>query len=167
MNIGEKQIIVSEDDIDGLNHVNNSVYLNYLEHGREAWYIKYAGYSYDDFHKDNLGTVVLRIDILYKREALLHDKLQVITKPLKLGNTSFVFEQEINGEKHTSTFVRTDEYEIETYNGKTDTASIRWVNDCEYILQKLHPKNMAEKNVPSSDGTFGLNFIPKASLWGV
>ena len=58
---------------------------------------------------------------------------------------NFLFEQEINGQKHTSTFVRTDKYEIETYNGKTDTASIRWVNDCEYILQKLHPKNMAEK----------------------
>lgn len=58
---------------------------------------------------------------------------------------TFLFEQEINGQKHTSTFVRTDKYEIETYNGKTDTASIRWVNDCEYILQKLHPKNMAEK----------------------
>lgn len=61
----------------------------------------------------------------------------------KIG--TFVFEQEINGEKHTSTFIRTDKYEIETYNGKTDTASIRWVNDCEYILQKIHPKNMAEK----------------------
>ena len=61
----------------------------------------------------------------------------------KTGN--FLFEQEINGQKHTSTFLRTDKYEIETYNGKTDTASIRWVNDCEYILQKLHPKNMAEK----------------------
>ena len=58
---------------------------------------------------------------------------------------TFSFEQEINGEKHSSTFVRTEQYEIETYNGKTDTASIRWVNDCEYILQKLHPKNMAEK----------------------
>jgi hypothetical protein len=23
---------------------------------------------------------------------------------------------------------------------KTDTASIRWVNDCEYVLLKLHPK---------------------------
>ena len=61
----------------------------------------------------------------------------------KTGN--FLFEQEINGQKHTSTFIRTDKYEIESYNGKTDTASIRWVNDCEYILQKLHPKNMAEK----------------------
>lgn len=58
---------------------------------------------------------------------------------------SFSFEQEINGEKHISTFVRTEQYEIETYKGKTDTATIRWINDCEYILQKLHPKNMAEK----------------------
>jgi|SRR5690554_4252197 len=72
---------------------------------------------------------------------------------------TFVFEQEIEGEKHTSTFVRTENFEIETYNGKTDTASIRWVNDCEYILQKLHPKNMAEKKAvhmkiltTSSDG---------------
>lgn len=91
----EKQIIVSEEDIDGLNHVNNSVYLNYLEHGREAWYIKNAGYSYEDFHQANLGTVVLRIDILYKKEALLHDVLWVITAPKKLGNTSFVFQQQI------------------------------------------------------------------------
>lgn len=58
---------------------------------------------------------------------------------------TFLFEQEINGEKHSSTFVRTNQYEIETYQGKKDTASIRWINDCEYILQKLHPKNMAEK----------------------
>lgn len=72
---------------------------------------------------------------------------------------TFVFEQKIEGEKHTSTFVRTENFEIETYNGKTDTASIRWVNDCEYILQKLHPKNMAEKKAvhmkiltTSSDG---------------
>lgn len=58
---------------------------------------------------------------------------------------TFVFEQEIEGVKHTSTFIRKENIEIETYNGKTDTASIRWVNDCEYVLQKLHPKNRAEQ----------------------
>ena len=41
--------------------------------------------------------------------------------------------------------IRTDDLVIETFQGKTDTASIRWINDCEYILQKLNPKNMAEK----------------------
>lgn len=94
-----KNITVSENDIDGLNHVNNSVYLNYLEHGREAWYMEHAGYSYNDFHKANLGTAVLRIDILYKKEALLHDKLRIVTTPEKLGNTSFVFKQKILNEK--------------------------------------------------------------------
>ena len=54
----------------------------------------------------------------------------------------FEFTQEINGEKKTSTFERTDNLQIETFNGKTDTASVRWVNDCEFVLQKLHPKNM-------------------------
>ncbi|HLV46450.1 MAG TPA: hypothetical protein VKY32_05355 [Flavobacterium sp.] len=58
---------------------------------------------------------------------------------------TFLFEQEINGEIHQSTFVRNDSIEIETYMGKTDTASIRWINDCEYILQKINPKNMAER----------------------
>lgn len=58
---------------------------------------------------------------------------------------TFVFEQEIDGEVHRSTFIRNDSIEIESYMGKTDTASIRWINDCEYILQKINPKNMAER----------------------
>ncbi|HWR94408.1 MAG TPA: hypothetical protein VN192_04325 [Flavobacterium sp.] len=41
--------------------------------------------------------------------------------------------------------IRTENLVIETYKGKTDTASIRWINDCEYILQKKNPKNQAEK----------------------
>ena len=57
----------------------------------------------------------------------------------------FEFTQEINGKKMTSSFERNDSLQIETFNRKTDTASVRWVNDCEYILQKLHPKNMQEK----------------------
>lgn len=40
---------------------------------------------------------------------------------------------------------RTDSIEIETFRGKSDTSTIRWINDCEYVLQKLNPKNQAEK----------------------
>ena len=63
----------------------------------------------------------------------------------------FVFVQEINGKKQTATFVRTEKLQIETYNGKTDTATVRWVNDCELVLQKLHPKNMQEKKAISME----------------
>ena len=53
----------------------------------------------------------------------------------------FEFVQVVNGKKEVSIFIRTDKIQIETYKKKTDTATVRWVNDCEFILQKLHPKN--------------------------
>jgi hypothetical protein len=60
-------------------------------------------------------------------------------KDFKTGK--FKFEYTVDGVKKTTLFERNDSLEIETYDGKTDTASIRWINDCEYILQKTHPKN--------------------------
>ncbi len=65
-------------------------------------------------------------------------------KDFKTGK--FKFEIKINGVKKTTFFERNGKIEIETFEGKTDTSSIRWVSDCEYILQKIHPKNRAEKN---------------------
>ena len=64
-------------------------------------------------------------------------------KDFKTGK--FKFEYEVDGVKKTTLFERKDSIEIETFEGKTDTSSIRWVSDCEYILQKIHPKNMEEK----------------------
>lgn len=58
---------------------------------------------------------------------------------------TFEFRQEIDGKTQITTFIRTEDMQIETYNGKTDTASVRWVNDCEFIIKKLHPKNMEEE----------------------
>ncbi|HEX8268985.1 MAG TPA: DNA topoisomerase IV [Flavobacterium sp.] len=57
----------------------------------------------------------------------------------------FRFEYEVGGAKKTTTFVRTENQEIDFYEGKSDTSSVRWINDCEYIVTKLHPKNMQEK----------------------
>lgn len=64
-------------------------------------------------------------------------------KDFKTGK--FKFEHEVDGVKKVTLFERNDSIEIETFEGKTDTASVRWVNDCEYVLKKLHPKNMAEE----------------------
>ncbi len=64
-------------------------------------------------------------------------------KDFKTG--TYQSEITIKGVKQVTTSIRTDSMVIETYKGKTDTASIRWINDCEYVLQKVHPKNMQEK----------------------
>lgn len=69
----------------------------------------------------------------------------------------FEFTQDIKGKKNTSTFIRTEKLQIETYNGKTDTATVRWVNDCEFILQKLHPKSMKEEKAISMKILFTTN----------
>ena len=61
----------------------------------------------------------------------------------------FEFVQVVNGKKEVSIFIRTDKIQIETYKKKTDTATVRWVNDCEFILQKLHPKNRKEQRAIS------------------
>lgn len=58
---------------------------------------------------------------------------------------TFEFETYLNGELAKTTFVRNDSIEIDYFQGKSDTASIRWINDCEYIVRKLHPKSMAEE----------------------
>ena len=64
-------------------------------------------------------------------------------KDFKTGK--FQFEYEVDGVKKTTTFIRTENQEIDFYEGKSDTSSIRWINDCEYVIQKINPKNMQEK----------------------
>lgn len=58
---------------------------------------------------------------------------------------TFEFETLSGTELLKTTFVRNDSLEIDYFQGKADTSAIRWINDCEYILTKLHPKNQAEK----------------------
>ncbi len=58
---------------------------------------------------------------------------------------TFEFETYLNGEIVTSRFVRNDSIEIDHFQGKTDTSSVRWLNDCEYIIKNLNPKNRAER----------------------
>lgn len=57
----------------------------------------------------------------------------------------FEFEALIDGELAKTTFIRNDSIEIDFYQGKRDTSTIRWINDCEYIVKKINPKNMAEQ----------------------
>lgn len=88
----------------------------------------------------------------------------------KFQTGKFEFTAEIDGEKKVSTFIRTKDLEIETFEGKTDSAAIRWVNDCEFVLEKLSPKTMADKKpvsikIVTTDGdecTFEYGYVGDA-----
>ncbi len=60
-------------------------------------------------------------------------------------NGKFRFDFEINGVQKSSFFERNDSLEIATFETKKDTSTIRWINDCECVLQKKRPKNIEEK----------------------
>lgn len=58
---------------------------------------------------------------------------------------TFEFESFLDGELQKTTFVRNDTLEIDYFQGSQDSSSIRWINNCEYILTNLHPKNRAQE----------------------
>ncbi|MDC0034517.1 DNA topoisomerase IV [Flavobacteriaceae bacterium] len=57
----------------------------------------------------------------------------------------FEFSTSINDSLVTSTFTRTNEFEIEMYNGIEDSSLISWVNNCEFLLTKINPRTNQEK----------------------
>ena len=57
----------------------------------------------------------------------------------------FTFTSSLNDKQITTTFIRRGDLEIDYFQGKTDSSSVRWINDCEYIVKKLNPKNKAEE----------------------
>ena len=57
----------------------------------------------------------------------------------------FTFETLLNGALVTTRFSRNDSLEIDYFQGKVDTSTVRWINNCEYIVQKNNPKRRSEK----------------------
>ena len=56
-------------------------------------------------------------------------------KDFKTG--TFEFESYLNGELEKTRFVRNDSIEVDYYKNNVDSSSVRWINDCEYILINL------------------------------
>lgn len=63
-------------------------------------------------------------------------------KDFKTG--TFYSEVIINEVLYKSNFERNDKMQIETYDNKIDSASLRWINDCEVIFKTINPKSMAD-----------------------
>jgi len=97
-------------------------------------------------HENQISNKIMSKKILFLLPLLLLMSCYDVERNCKDFKTGkFKFEYEVDGIKKTTIFERKDSIEIETFEGKTDTSSIRWINDCEYILQKINPKNMAEE----------------------
>lgn len=81
-------------ELDSFGHVNNAVYLNYLEKARNDFMIQ-KGLDFYDFFKWKLYPVVMRSTIDYKIPARAGDQLEIFGQITKHTATSFTLYYEI------------------------------------------------------------------------
>ncbi|MDG1728599.1 MAG: hypothetical protein P8K68_07085 [Algibacter sp.] len=59
---------------------------------------------------------------------------------------AYRFDYNVDGVAKSGDFKRTERYSINFYDGKTDSSEVKWINDCEFILYKINPKSISEKD---------------------
>lgn len=79
-------------ECDAYGHVNNAVYLNYLEYARGE-FLRAVGFDYPKIVAAGFGLFVVRIEIDYKVPAVHDDILRIISKAVKKGAVSGTMSQ--------------------------------------------------------------------------
>jgi len=90
-------------ELDSYGHVNNAVYLQYLEHARWV-FIKDLGIL-DDLNAEELLLVVIETNKRYLKEANLFDEL-IIESAVKQEKPYLVFRQKIYNKKESAVVSR-------------------------------------------------------------
>jgi acyl-CoA thioester hydrolase len=89
--VHEKRIEIRWRDLDAYNHVNNAVYLTYLEEARDEWLERRLGREDAAW-----GYVIARVAIDFRRELTQADDTVVATCSLAgLGNSSVTTREEL------------------------------------------------------------------------
>ena len=81
-------------ECDSYGHVNNAVYLNYLEYARID-FMRQAGIRYEELRARGFGLVITRVRIDYKSPVQSGERLRVLTVPVSKGRASCTFSQRI------------------------------------------------------------------------
>jgi acyl-CoA thioester hydrolase len=91
-------------DIDWMGHVNNAVYLSYIEKSR----IDFFDQSEIKINWRQTGFILARTEINYKQPVLLNDTIYVKTWCTAIGNKSFTLNFEIIKKTETSQTIVAD-----------------------------------------------------------
>ncbi len=90
----EHRLTVQSWQCDANGHVNNAVYLNFLESARVDLF-RAGGASYRAMREQGYSFVVARICIDYRGEARMEDPLVVVTEPIRRRAVGAVFSQKV------------------------------------------------------------------------
>lgn len=88
------QLRVRSYELDSFGHVNNAVFLQYLEFARGEFLLQ-RGLSLDDFHRWKKFPYVKDVNIAYKSPVLYNNLLEIRGRISKWTGASFTMEKEI------------------------------------------------------------------------
>jgi YbgC/YbaW family acyl-CoA thioester hydrolase len=81
-------------ELDPYGHVNNAVFVNWLEHGRLC-YLRDRGHTYWTVPEAfGVRVVVVSADLAFRAQVRIGDRLGITTSLARFGRTSFAFRQE-------------------------------------------------------------------------
>lgn len=87
------EIQVRFGDTDALGHVNNAVFATYAETARIDFFRSVAG-MYSEPGETG-GFILARLSMDFRAQVLLGQKVEVVTRLARMGNTSLTMEQQI------------------------------------------------------------------------
>ncbi len=79
-------------EMDSFGHLNHAVYLNHFEFARFGAFAA-AGFPAERLLAEGTGIHVVRIEVDYKAEVRMGQRLRITTRPLHARNTSMTLEQ--------------------------------------------------------------------------
>ncbi len=75
-------------DLDGMGHVNNAVFLTYLEQARLAWFGTGDGFALDD-------VILARTEVDFRSPLQVGEEVEIGVRPIRVGTKSFDLEYEL------------------------------------------------------------------------
>lgn len=91
------ETIVRSTEVDQIGHLNNAKYLEYMEWGRVAL-LEQLGYTFAVLKERGVLPVVVNINVNYRKEVRMGERIKILSKPLRRGEKSFVIRHELFNE---------------------------------------------------------------------
>lgn len=127
------ELVVRSYECDSYGHVNNAVYLNYLEYGRME-FLHAIHFDYNGIIAAGYYLYVTHVDIYYKASAFLDDKLFIEVYPVKMKAVSGTFHQVIKKGDGTICAEADVTWACVTTEGKPSRIPV------EFLVEGLHPE---------------------------
>lgn len=113
----ETRVIVRSYELDSYGHVNNAVYLNYLEAARSD-VLRQVGMSFNDFKKLDAFPVVVEANIRYRSPSFADDVLIIKTTMAEVRRATCMMDFEVHKENGTLVLTAQMEFLFMGNNGR-------------------------------------------------